>query len=518
MSGMQIGRKKGNKMRTNKIVKNVFCGTAYKIISIIIKFVLRAVLIKGLGDELVGLNTVISDWMSMLNLATLGIEIAIQYSLYRPVAENNIDDVARITRSAQIVYRKIGLIIFVAGLVLMPCVPLLIKDTLYSNQYIWGAYFLSLIGVSASYLWCYKRIVIQAYEEVYIVNIIDMISEILFISLEMFVVYRFRSLYLFMLVGSLKLICQHGITSVLCDKRYGIKKQHERDRNEEKRMVSDLKDVAPLKIANYIYGYTDNVIISKFIGLASVTIYSNYMIIVNAVLGISTMVVNAVKATFGIQLNMQEKKENAYEKLELYIFFQYLFASVAALSFFVIVDTFIELWVGKQYVLVNIVLYMIVIEMFMRMLYQPLQMIFEATGRFKQDKWITLVTALINIVVSIILVHYVGMIGPIIGTMLTDIVIWFYRFRCVEIDFFQQNLYKSIKKWFVFVVTFSVEFILLIILREILKNYISGILYMIVAEIMTLLICLGVNIGFFRKSKEYAYLKMKVYEYVKKRR
>lgn len=497
-------------MNSNIIIKNVAFGCIYKIISIVIKFILRAVLIKGLGAELVGLNTVLTDWMSMLNLATLGIEVAIQFSLYEPIAKKDNQQKDRIIRSAQIVYRKIGLFILCAGLLLMPCLPYLIKDAIYKNVYVYGAYLISLIGVSASYLWCYKRIIIQAYEEVYIVNIIDIVCEIFFISLEIFAIIKFKSLYCFLALGSIKLICQHAIGSLVCDRRYGIYKTTERYKDKESEIVSDLKDVAPLKLANYIYGYTDNVLISKYVGLAAVTIYSNYMIIINALVGISTMIVNATKSSFGIQLNLSEDKSKTNQKLEQYIFLQYVLALVSALSFYGVIDSFICMWVGDTFLIKRDVLVLMAIEIFIRLIYQPLQMMFEATGSFKKDKWITIGSAILNIVISLILVNTIGLVGPVIGTLVTDFVIWFYRMKFVQWDYFQLSPAKCLRKWGMYILSFGVAFFIVRYFRKYIENMLSGLGFLIVGEIGIISVALLIVFLFFFRTDEFRYCRTKI--------
>lgn len=494
-------------MKSNKILKNVLWGSIYKTISILIKFILRAFLISGLGSELVGLNTVISDWMSMLNLATLGIEIAIQFSLYEPLARKDQARVEIIVHSAQMVYRKIGLFILFAGIALMPFLPLLIKDVSYLNFYIYGAYILALIGVALSYLWCYKRIVLQACQDVYLVHIIDIFSEVVFIGLEIAVVVKFNSLYLFLAIGSLKLILQHSLTSYICDKKYKIPKIKERNISEEKKITSDLKDVAPLKLANYIYGYTDNILISKFVGLSAVTIYSNYMIIVNALMGISTMVVNATKSAFGIELNNEVEKMRTEKMLKRYIFCQYIFASISSLSFYLIVDEFIDLWIGSPYRILKPVMIIMTVEIFMRLICQPLQMMFEAMGRFKSDKKITLITVVINIVLSIILVNFLGMIGPVIGTLVTDIVILGYRMKYIQFEYYNQSTAKVLMYWTHITGSFGIGFLLVVFWRFYLERTFSGVVYMFVGEIGTIIICLFSVIIFWSKTEEYQDMK-----------
>lgn len=497
-------------MGSGRIAKNIFFGSVYKVISIAIKFVLRTFLIKGLGDELVGLNTVISDWMSMLNLATLGIEIAIQFSLYRPIAENDIVKIQKIVRSSQIVYRKIGGFILLAGVILMPAFPHLIKENVFSYVYIYGAYMLMLFGVSGTYLFYDKRIVLQAHEDVYIANIVDIVCESVCIILQILVVIWLHSLYLFIVLGSLQMICQHSIVAIVCNKKYKIPKLKKRDREEERKIVSDLKDVAPLKLANYIYGYTDNVLISKFVGLSAVTVYSNYMLIVNAFFGISTMIVNATKSFFGLQLNVKDNLKAVRKQLEKYIFFQYIFAAIGALSFYILIDVFVGLWLGEQYVVAHTVVVIMSIEIFARVLYQPLQMIFEATGKFQQDKKITVMSAIINISISLIMVNFLGMIGPIIGTLITDIFIWVYRFKSVELEYFEQKVSICIKKWIGFSVTFLFDLGLGIIWKRFLRNYISGFGYLVLSELGILAIFFILFVMCFRKNENFEIVKVAI--------
>lgn len=488
-------------MNQHKIAKNMLSGTVYKILSIIIKFILRFFLIKELGTDLVGLNAVIADWMSMLNIATLGIEIAIQFRLYKPIAAKDYDKVSFILRAAQIVYRKIGIIIFVSGIVLMVFIPFLIKDSVFSTSYIYGAYLLSLLGVSASYLFCYKRILILAFEDVYVTNIIDICCEIIFITLEIIAISAFHNFYYFMGIGSLKLIVQHMLGSHICNKKYGIKTQARRFQQEEKIIVADMKDVAPLKIATYIYGYTDNILISKFVGLSSVALYSNYILIVNALLGVSTMLTNAVKATFGLRLNSSEEKEPVSDRLDDYIFFQYIFSIISTLSFYILIDFFISKWLGHQYIIHHIVLILIVTELFLRLIYQPLQMVFEATGSFKKEKEITFVSSLINITISIILVNLLGLAGPIIGTITTDIIILIYRVKCIENDYFKQPKIKSIVKWTSYICIFVILFFITIFVRTFLAKNFIDILQLILGELFVLLITFVIVILFYFKSR-----------------
>lgn len=445
-------------MRVERIIKNAFCGILHKFICLILKFVLRAYMIKCLGNELVGLDSVLLDWMSMLNVASLGIEVAIQYSLYNPIAHNDNDKIARIVRATQCVYKIISIIILVSGIILMPFINFMVKDRTYSNWYVFSAYLIMLFGVSGSYLWCYKRTILQAFEEVYIINIIDIITETIFTLLDIAALIIFKNLHVYILLYSVKAVCQHFLVAIVCDRRHAIKKLNFRYKDEEKNIVRDLKDVAPLKLANYVYGFTDNIIISKFLGLAAVTLYSNYMLIVNSLFSVSTILVNSTKASFGIKLSQETNKKNIQKNLDNYIFVQFVVAGISSILLSVIIKPFINIWLNKNYVISDLIMLVMAVELFTRSMYQPLQMVFEATGSFKQDKVITIAASIINIVISIILVFNIGMAGAVAGTLVTDLFVWVYRAKKVQLDILEQNTVKCILKWSVKVMSYLAAF------------------------------------------------------------
>lgn len=501
----------------DRILKNTFLGVFHKFLCLILKFVLRAYLIKYLGDELVGLNSVLLDWMSMLNLSSLGIEVAIQFSLYAPIANKNEYKIAQIVKATQFVYRIIGIFIFISGIILMPVMTLMLKDNTFDNWYIFGIYVIMLFGVSGSYFWCYKRAVLQAFEEVYIINFVDIITETLFTVLDIAVLIVFRNIYIYVFMYSAKLICQHYIVSVICDKRHKIIKLQNREREEEKRILSDLKDVAPLKIANYVYGFTDNMIISKFLGLTTVTLYSNYMLIINSLFSVSTILVNSTKASFGIKISQNMQCDNVKKSLDDYIFVQFIVASFSSIIFAMVIEPFISLWIGTSYIAPRGVMIAMSIELFCRSMYQPLQMVFEATGSFKQDKIITIAASVANILISIILVIKIGLIGAIVGTLFTDIFIWIYRANRVQILFLKQDVKDCIKKWSKIIIVYLTAFLISIVLVDFMKcKALSLYLQIIINAVIGSLIMAVTVILFFAKTEEFNYLLYIIKKFVKR--
>ena len=73
-------------------------------------------------------------------------------------------------------------------------------------------------------------------------------------------------------------------------------------------------------------------------------------------------------------------------------------------------------------------------------------MMFGALGKFKEDKNITLGIDVVNIIVSVILVRTIGLLGPIVGTLISNILTWY--FRCYQIVYkaFAMDVKKFVGK------------------------------------------------------------------------
>ena len=199
-------------------------------------------------------------------------------------------------------------------------------------------------------------------------------------------------------------------------------------------------------MSNYIYNSTDNVIISKVLGLAMVAIYSNYMVIINAIMGIEYLFGNILTSTLGKIIKEDRGKAEVYKAYLVFQYTQYLFTSICFCGLAVLLNVVITLWIGDKYLIPNWCFVVLVIEFFIHSMYQPAYVMYGASGKFKEDKYVTIWSAIMNIVISVVLVQFVGLVGVIIGTLITDIYIWIVRTYQVVKGYFEENLIKYIFK------------------------------------------------------------------------
>ena len=153
-------------MRTENSLKNIFSSFASNIILNIIKFICRIIFVKIIGEVYLGVNGLLSNVLGLLSLAELGIGTAINYSLYKPVADNDKPKIKSLMNFYKKAYHIIALTILIIGLILLPCLPFFIKDTKgIENLNI--IYIIFLFNQVIGYLYSYKRTLIIADQKSY---------------------------------------------------------------------------------------------------------------------------------------------------------------------------------------------------------------------------------------------------------------------------------------------------------------------------------------------------------------
>ena len=160
------------KSRTQNAIFNSSISMIIQVLKIIVSFVNRSFFIYFLGIVYLGLNGLFTSILSMLSLAELGMTTAIAVSLYKPLAENDYSKVNSYMNLFKNIYIKISGIVGVLGLIISFFLPYLIKDVDITAE-IYIIYYLFLINAATSYLFTYKRTLLEADQKRYIIVTID---------------------------------------------------------------------------------------------------------------------------------------------------------------------------------------------------------------------------------------------------------------------------------------------------------------------------------------------------------
>lgn len=503
-------------MRSKQAVKNSFIGISSQIITMLVAFITRKLFVYYLGIEILGINGVILNLLNMLSLAELGVGTAITYNLYRPLINNDEDTVCALMNLYGNVYKIIGTCILFIGIIIMFLLEFIIKESTININFIRVAYIIQLISIVFTYFLAYKRTLIYANQKEYIITIYDTLINVIFSIIRIILLVAFKSYILYLIVQIIQTIISNILISNKCNEMYPyIKEKNKFSYKNKNKLFMDTKNVLFGKIAGYVYASTDNLVISTFIGVKYVGLLSNYTFISSAVKSIIGSLINPIQPIIGNYLNDISDKNNTINILNCYTFIRYILANICIVPLIVLMNPFIQIWIGKEYIMsINIVI-IISIDLFISIVHGPVGEYINGLGLFKYEKYVSILGAIINLSTSIILAKYIGIEGVLIGTVISQMFFWMgrsyivfkYYFKSISIQYWIRNIS------YIIVITIQIIIVNLIgkpILEE------PNILKIILVGAISVIICVLSNLIAYRKTTEYSYIRSMITKIIKK--
>lgn len=412
--------------RTKNATKNIIFGTILKIYQIIIPFVMRTAMIYLLGVEYLGLNSLFTSVLQVLNLAELGIGTAMVFSMYKPIAEDDDIIICALMKLYKIYYRFIGIVIFISGLIICPFIPKLIKSGVPSDMNVYVLYILNLMVTVLSYwLFAYKNCLLQAHQRSDIVSKITLIINTIQYVLQFLLLFIFRNYYYFIIAALAGQIAINITTAIVVDKIYpGYKAKGKLPKNVIKDINKRVRDLFTAKVGGVIVNSADTIVISTFLGLTVLAIYQNYYYILTAIIGIIGVIFSSCTAGIGNSIIVESKEKN-YNDLNKFTFIISWLAGFCACALLCLYQDFMKLWVGNHLLLDFSCVICLVIYYFVYEVNSVLLLYKDAAGIWHKDRYRPLVTALANLIMNLILVNFIGIYGVILSTVLSTLLIGF---------------------------------------------------------------------------------------------
>ena len=409
-------------MRTKNSFLNFLANEGSHFINIILSFICRTVFVYTLSSEYLGVNGLFGNILTVLNLAELGIGTAMNFHIYKPVAENNYVQQQQLMNLYKKMYTVVGTFIGVVGLCLTPFLSYLIKDE-PDIEGLTVIYLLYLFGTVSTYFFSYKRAIIDAHQKQYIGTMVNTVFTITQFLVQIIVLLVFRNFIAFLLVMIICGLLTNITVSIIADRMYPYLKEDRKSLPSAEVMHSIKKNVSAMflhRLGDVFVNNTDNLILSKFVGLASVGIYSNYIMIMNTVRTALNGVFGAVTASVG-NLHANEDKESLYRVYKVLLFLGFWLYGFCSTAFVVMYNPFIEQWIGKDY-LFDIPVVLSFVAVFYINGMRAVTITFrDAMGLYWYDSYKPIFEVIINLVASIYLVIKFGAIGVFLGTVISDL-------------------------------------------------------------------------------------------------
>ncbi|MBA3927804.1 lipopolysaccharide biosynthesis protein [Listeria rustica] len=409
------------KTKTAFVAKNLLIGSGTQVIFLILSFINRTVFIYFLGKEYLGLDALFTNILMVLSFAELGIGNAIIFSLYKSMVDKNKARIKAIMALYAKAYRIIGLTVFIIGLLLMPFLDLFIKNPPNIPENIYIIYFLFLLNTAISYMFSYKKAIFSADQKEYVINVSQQIFFLVQSIVQLTYLYITRDYIGFIVIQVVGTFGLNVFLAIYANKKYSYlkgKTTEKLEKAEVKTIFQNVKALAMYKFGSIIMNGTDSIIIAAFLGLSVVGIYSNYLLIIAAVVTVLSRALNSITGSIGHLNNADDdsKKEHVFKQLFFIVAWIYFLLSIILFN---VINPFITLWIGESFVLGTGTVLAIVASFYVNGMQFPGYTYRTTMGLFRQGRYVPIAMAVLNIILSIIFAIHFGLIGVIVATIIS---------------------------------------------------------------------------------------------------
>lgn len=411
--------------RTRNAMRNILFGGMLKGYQILIPFVMRTLLIRFLGMEYLGLNSLFTSLLQILNLAELGVGNAFVYSMYAPIAGDRREELCALLRLYRRYYRYIGLTILGAGLLLMPFLPRLVRiDSIPADVNLYVLYLLHLGACVLSYwLFGYKNSLLTAYQRSDLVSKMDLVVRTFQYLLQAMLLLRFGNYYWYLLAALGAQILTNLCTAWVAKRKYpDLIPTGNVEEYKKREIRGKIRDLFTSRVGAVIVNSADSVVISAFLGLTVLAVYQNYYYIVTSVIGMVGVLFTSCIAGIGnsILTESGEKNYGDFQKLSLLIAWIAGFCTCGLLC---LLQPFMKVWLGEEGQLPLLIVVCLCIYYFIYEFNQLFNAYKDAAGIWHRDRFRTLMTAGVNLALNLLLVGPMGLYGVILSTVAATAVV-----------------------------------------------------------------------------------------------
>lgn len=407
-------------MRTKYSMLNMMVNILGQILNVILAFISRMVLVHFFTVEYLGISSLFGNILNLLSLSELGIGIAMVYSMYAPAAAEDQERLLELFHLYRRLYRIVALVVAVCGMALLPFLDILVKES-SQIEHLHFYYLLFLSHSVCSYLFAYKTSLITVHQKQYIVNLYTQTFVIIRYVLQILFLYITRNFTLYLMIQIGTTITSGYLAARRAEKMYPYIKEKSNVLPPEKQRRAIYKNIGAMslhKIGEVLINYTDNLILSAFIGLSSVGIYSNYKLISSNLEHFVYLTISSVTASVG-NLGVSESRDKIYDVYKTLNFLGYACYSYSTALMGVLFTPFIRLAFGNNFLLPASTVLLILADFYMRGMRQVTQCFRDGMGIFWNYRYKSLVEAFINLTVSLCLVGQWGITGVLTGTVVS---------------------------------------------------------------------------------------------------
>lgn len=457
--------------RVERVKSNFISNVINKVAVLLFPFIIRTVLIQKLGAEYLGLGSLFTSILQVLNMAEIGFSSAIVYSIYKPLAEDNVAEVCSLLRFYRNAYRIIGMTILTVGMAVMPFVPKLIKGDYPSDINIYVLYVFFLLDTVVSYLFsAYKTSLLVAAQHQDIVSAIDTMIVVARSIVQLVVLIAAPNYYIYVICNVIFTFINNLVVSRVTYRRYPqYVCRGEIEKNKKSAIIQQVKGLAIGKIAKASRNSFDSIVLSMYCGLLDLAIYSNYYCIFTAVVNVIAVLVYSLTASVGNSVAVETREKN-YEDFKCFNYFFAWIGGWCTICMFCLYQPFMALWMGEELVAPNSTMFLFCIYFYITQMGQARALYSAAAGLWWELRYLEVGEMLLNLVLNFLLGYFWGINGILMATIITVFI-----FSVIGITQMTYKIYfrKSFKEYCWSMGKYAAATIVVLIVTKVLCDIVS---------------------------------------------
>ena len=409
--------------RTKNTSRNIVWGVINRVVTLLLPFVTRTIILYLLGANYLGIGTLFTSVLSFLSLTELGLSSAVVYTMYKPIVNKDNDKLCAILNYYRKLYRIIGIVMLVIGTILVPAVPYLIKGDAPENINIYILYYLYLINSVLSYFFAgYKTSLLSAHQREDISTKRTTAVNILVQIIQIILLFVTKNFYVYAIVPIAGTLLTNLLNSAITKKMFPqIRPEGVVDAEIKKEIKKKLSGLVGTKLNSIVVHSADTIVISSYLGLTLTAQYGNYYTIFNAVCGFIAVFYTSMTASIGNKLVTDSLEEN-YSFFKKLNFINFWLVCFGCSCFLCLYEPFMKIWVGENLCLGIGFTCLMVVYFYIYQIQKTLLTFKDAAGIWYADRMRPYVSMIINLISNIVLVQIIGIYGIVLSTILSFII------------------------------------------------------------------------------------------------
>ncbi len=400
--------------------RNISFGVIYKIVQIICPFITRTLIQMILGAEYLGLSGLFTSIITVLSIAESGLEVAVVYNMYKPVAENDTATVCALLNFYRKMYRVIGLIILAIGLLITPFLTYLISGSSPDGINIRSLYLIYLSNAVIGYfMYAYMQSLIVVYQREDIRSKINIAVTLLTFIAHIVILLFTQNYYLYLLIIPAFTVLNNLWTAFSVHRMYP-------QYHCAGRLTNDMKDNIKIRISgafltnicNTTRNSFDSICLSTFSGLVVTGMYGNYYYIMYSIRSFVSLITRSIRGGIGNHVVTRSVDEN-YKELKNLDFCYMWIASWCTVCLLCLYQPFMRIWMGESMMFSSPVVILFCGYFYMLKMGDVKLQYMEANGLWWKQKNRAIVESVANLVLNIALGRFFGVYGIVSATMIS---------------------------------------------------------------------------------------------------